>query len=453
MVKIRFHNTLTRSKEQFKPIRKNQVGIYSCGPTVYNYAHIGNLRTYIFNDILKKSLEYLGFNVTHVMNITDVDDKTIKASIEEKTPLQKFTRKYESIFLSDLSELNISKPTKILRATESIQEMIKIINSLLKREYAYKTSDGIYFSIDKSKNYGRLANLENIKKSKSRISSDEYKKNSTQDFALWKFHTKEDGENFWEAPFGKGRPGWHIECSAMSMKVLGKTLDIHTGANDLIFPHHTNEIAQSEAHTGKKFVNYWLHAGFLNMEEGKMSKSLGNILTLKDLKNQGFSPIDFRYLTLQTHYRKPLVFSINNLEAAKSALENIKRRVILIKSQKHKGKDLTDSYNKQFEEALSDDLNTPRALAIFQKALDDFNFSPKKKLSLLNKFDSVLSLGIKDFKETKETIPSEIKKIAKERETLRKNKKFAEADILRSRIAELGFEVKDTSSGTEITKI
>lgn len=189
------------------------------------------------------------------------------------------------------------------------------------------------------------------------------------------------------------------------------------------------------------------------MEEGKMSKSLGNILTLKDLKNQGFSPIDFRYLTLQTHYRKPLVFSINNLEAAKSALENIKRRVILIKSQKHKGKDLTDSYNKQFEEALSDDLNTPRALAIFQKALDDFNFSPKKKLSLLNKFDSVLSLGIKDFKETKETIPSEIKKIAKERETLRKNKKFAEADILRSRIAELGFEVKDTSSGTEITKI
>jgi len=250
---LKVYNTLTRKKQEFIPIQKDKVRMYSCGPTVYNYAHIGNLRTYTFNDILKRSLEFLGYKVTHVMNITDVDDKTIKGSKKEKVSLDKFTRKYEKIFLDDINSLNIIQPDQIIKATESIEDMVKIIKDLIDKGYAYKTEDGIYFSISKFKNYGKLAQLEKSKSDskKSRIRNDEYDKENAQDFALWKFYTREDGDVFWETDIGKGRPGWHIECSAMSMKVLGPSLDIHTGAIDLIFPHHTNEIAQSEASTGK----------------------------------------------------------------------------------------------------------------------------------------------------------------------------------------------------------
>jgi len=453
MPELKLFNTLTRKKEVFKPLVDKQVGFYSCGPTVYNYAHIGNHRTNIFNDILKRILAYNGYKVTHVMNITDVDDKTIKGSKKEGITLKELTRKYEDIFFQDLSELNIIKPTKILRATESIKEMVALIKNLLEKGYAYKTSDGIYFSISKSKGYGKLAQLEKTKKSKSRILSDEYDKSNPQDFALWKFWTEEDGPVFWETEIGKGRPGWHIECSAMSMKVLGPQLDIHTGAIDLIFPHHTNEIAQSEAATGKKFVKYWLHPGFLTLAESKMSKSLGNIWTLKEVKEKGFEPIHYRYLCLQVHYRKPLSFSLDNLDAAKNAYEKIKRKIIELKNQEHKAQDSTKEYEAKFEKAINDDLNVPQALQVFLSALDDFNFEPKKKIILLEKFDEVLGLGIKEMKEEKLDIPEEVMKLVESRERLRKAKLWAESDIIRQRILERGYKIEDKLDGPRIEKV
>lgn len=450
---LKLYNTLKKKEQNFKPAKKEFVSLYSCGPTVYNYAHIGNFRTYTFNDLLKRSLEFLGYKVKHVMNITDVDDKTIKGSVKENLSLKDFTRKYEKIFLEDLESLNIIKPNFILRATENIPEMVKIIEGLLKKKYAYKTSDGIYFSIDKSKKYGELANLEKSKHTEARIKSDEYDKSNAQDFALWKFYTPEDGQVFWETSLGKGRPGWHIECSAMSMKILGNPIDIHTGAIDLIFPHHTNEIAQSEAFAGKKFVNYWLHGGFLTMKEAKMSKSLGNIFTLKELKQNAFQPIHYRYLCLLTHYRKPLDFSLDNLDAAKTAFERLKRKVIEIKKQEHKGKDFSEKYEKEFIKSLENDLNIPQAVQVVWKALDDFDFDPKIKLKLLEKFDTVLGLGISEFKEEKVEAPSEVIKLLSERESLRKAKKYAESDVVRQRIKDKGYIIQDTPEGPKLVKI
>lgn len=449
---IKLYNTLTRKKEAFKPIKKGQVGMYSCGPTVYNRAHIGNLRTTIFNDILKRVFLHNNFKVNHVMNITDVDDKTIKASQQAKTSLKDFTRKYEGIFFSDTNELNVIKPSVILRATENIEEMIKIIKKLMKKGYAYKTSDGIYYSIKKFKSYGKLANLQKIKSSKSRILQDEYDKSNAQDFALWKFYTNEDGSVFWETNIGKGRPGWHIECSAMSMKILGEHFDIHTGGQDLIFPHHTNEIAQSQAATGKKFANYWLHSGMLTMKEGKMSKSLGNIFTLEDIKKD-YNPLHFRYLCLLTYYRKPLNFTLENLDAAKNAYERLKRKIIELKKEEHKGEDNAKLYHSKFHKAINDDINIPKALQIFLEALDDFDFNPKKKLELLEHFDSVLGLNIKDMHETTLIIPKDVQALIDSRERLRKNKLWAEADIIRERIKEKGYLISDTSQGPKIEKV
>jgi|SRR3989344_1112284 len=450
---LKLYNTLTREKETFKPIKKNEVGMYSCGPTVYWYQHIGNFRTMLLNDLLKRTLLYKGYKVKHIMNSTDVDDKTIKGSKKEGISLKELTRKYEEIFLDDLKALGIIKPSKFIRATESIQDMVDLIKELLTKKYAYKTTDGIYFSIDKFKDYGKLAQLEKTNKTKSRIIADEYDKNNAKDFALWKFYTEEDGPVFWETKIGKGRPGWHIECSAMSIKNLGKHFDIHTGAIDLIFPHHTNEIAQSEAATGKKFVNYWVHGGFLNLKEGKMSKSLGNIYTLKDIKQQGYEPIHFRYLVLQTHYRKPLEFSFESLEAAKVAFERIKRKIIELRKEEHKGNDLTKEYNTQFEEAINDDLNAPQALQVFLKVLDDFDFNPKNKLLLLEKFDEVLGLGVKEMQPSEIKIPEEIQRLIQEREKMRKDKMWEESDILRQRIKEKGFLLEDTPNGPRVERI
>lgn len=450
---LKLYNTLTRKKEAFKPLRDKKVGMYSCGPTVYNYAHIGNLRTYIFNDLLERSLKYLGFKIKRAMNITDVDDKTIKKSQKENVSLKKLTRKYENIFFQDLKELNIEKPDYILRATESIPEMISLIEKLLKKGYAYKTSDGIYFSISKFKNYGELAHLKKLNETKSRIKSDEYDKTAPRDFALWKFYTPEDGSVFWDAPFGRGRPGWHIECSAMSMKIFGPQIDIHTGAIDLIFPHHTNEIAQSESATGKKFVKYWMHGGFLTMKEGKMSKSLGNILTLKDLEKQGFSPMDYRYLCLLTHYRSPLVFSIENLKSAKTAYERIKKKIIKLKKETKKGEDFTAKYKNQFDKTIEDDLNIPKAVQIFHQALDNPNFDNKKKLKLLKTFDKILGLKIDEMKKKKINIPRKISALIEKREQARKNKDFKTADALRDEIKALGFSLEDTPKGVKAAKI
>jgi len=450
---LRLYNTLTRKIEVFKPIKKSLVRMYSCGPTVYNYAHIGNFRTYILNDILKRVLMYNNYKVKHAMNITDVDDKIIKSCKEQNIALKELTQKYEKAFFSDINELNITKPSCILRATESINEIVSLVSTLMKKGYAYKASDGIYFSISKFKNYGKLAQLKKIKSTKERIKNDEYDKANPKDFALWKFYKEEDGNIFWETKIGKGRPGWHIECSAMSIKCLGKSFDIHTGAVDLIFPHHTNEIAQSEAATGKKFVNYWVHGEHLTLKDSKMSKSLGNVIYLKDLKERGFHPITFRYLCLQHHYRSPLVFSYEQLEAAKTAYERIKRKIILLKKENAKIDDKTEIYEKEFLEAINDDLNMPLALQIFHKALDDIDFSSDKKLKLLEKFDKVLGLGIEEMKEKKIAVPKEIMDLINEREHLRKAKKFDEADKIRELIKQKGFSIQDTPNGVEISQI
>lgn len=453
MDKIYLYNTLTRKKELFKPIKAGRVGMYSCGPTVYWYQHIGNLRTMLMNDLIKRIFQHANYKVSHVMNITDVDDKTIKASKNENILLKELTKKYEDIFVKDLISLNIIMPSVLIRAADSINEMVKLIKILLKKGYAYNASDGIYFSIDKFKHYGELAQIKKIKKTKARIVSDSYDKSDVRDFALWKFYKKDDGDIFWETEIGRGRPGWHIECSAMSLTKLGKTFDIHTGAIDLIFPHHTNEIAQSEAATGKKFVNYWIHGGFLTMKELKMSKSLGNILTLSELIKQGYSPMHFRYFCLQTHYRKPLSFSFENLDAAKAAYEKIKRKIIQLKKEKHKGADKSREYEKQFHNAVYDDLNIPEALQAIWKLLDDEAFDSEKKLSLLNHFDSIFGLDIGKMKEEKINVPKEVKKLVDSRERLRKEKLWAEADIIRERIKEHGFSLQDTPEGPKLEKI
>lgn len=442
---LQLYNTLTRKKEPFKPLKGKKVGMYSCGPTVYNYAHIGNLRTYIFNDILKRSLDFLGYSIKHVMNITDVDDKTIMASQKNEMSLKEFTKKYEKLFLEDLENLNIKKPTRILRATENIKEMIKLIEKLLDKKIAYKTTDGIYFEIKKFKDYNKLARLPKAPRTKSRIKSDEYNKQNAQDFALWKFHTKSDGENFWKAKFGNGRPGWHIECSAMSMKVLGSSFDIHTGASDLIFPHHTNEIAQSESYSRKKFVKYWLHAGFLTMSEGKMSKSQGNFLTLNNLIEKGFSPLDYRYLALTTHYREQLLFSMQNLNSSKNAYQRAKNICLEIKNDRKTNK----AYLDKFKIALEDDLNTSKAIQILWKLLRDKK--AKGKYLTIKKMDTVLGLDL--LKKSRVVIPKKITLLAREREIARKQKQWERADELRTKIQSLGYQIDDTPQGTKIKKL
>ncbi|MEM7814735.1 MAG: cysteine--tRNA ligase, partial [Candidatus Aenigmatarchaeota archaeon] len=294
---VRIFNTLTRKAEQFKPLKAPNVGMYTCGPTVYDYAHIGNLRSFVFADLLRRWLNFRGFVVKHVMNITDVDDKMIKRSQAEKVTLKQLAEKYEKLFLEDLAAMRILPPHVRCRATEHIQDMVQLVKALLDKGFAYTTDDGIYFSIAKFKGYGRLAGLDRAKAKElkpgqySRIAADQYEKEEMRDFALWKFWKPDDGDVLWETPIGKGRPGWHIECSAMSMKYLGPSFDIHTGGVDLIFPHHQNEIAQSEAATGKTFVKYWVHCEHLLVEGKKMSKSLGNIYTLRDVTERGFSPV------------------------------------------------------------------------------------------------------------------------------------------------------------------
>ena len=442
---LKLYNTLKRKKETFKPIKEGEVGMYSCGPTVYNYAHIGNLRTYIFNDILRKSLTFFSFNVNHVMNLTDVDDKTIKGSIKEGTNLKEFTEKYTKIFFEDFDLLNIERPTHVLKATESIPEMVKIIKTLLKKSYAYKTDDGIYFSISKFKNYGKLAQLEKIKDKKERVKNDEYEKENAQDFALWKFWTEDDGHIFWETEIGKGRPGWHIECSAMSTKILGSHFDIHTGAVDLIFPHHTNEIAQSECCFGEKFVNYWLHSGFLTMPEGKMSKSLGNVIYLKTLVEKGYKPLDYRYMCLTTQYRMPLTFSEESMQSAKASLTRLKN---ICQTITDKG-ETNEKYLKEFIKAINDDLNMPKALAVLWELLRDEK--AKGKYQTIKKMDEVF--GLKLFEQEKIKIPAEIKSLAEQRWKAKQSKDFKKSDELRDSLKQKGWNIKDNKDGYELEKI
>lgn len=522
-MKIHLYNTLTRKKEEFKPLKAGHAGIYTCGPTVYNYAHIGNLRTYVNNDVIKRVLIYNGLKVKHVMNYTDVGHLTSDADTgEEKMELAaKRERKtawqiadfYSKAFEKDIKELNIIPADIIAKATDHIKEQIELIKKLEEKGFAYLTEDGIYFDTSKLKDYGKLARLD-IKglKAGARIEVGE-KKNST-DFSLWKFSPpgkkrdmewdfiqeleleerryeemkiiSEKNSNVKILSESKGSkksskkvkvnfrgfPGWHIECSAMSMKYLGETFDIHTGGIDHIPVHHTNEIAQAEAATGKKFVNYWLHSDFLILNKGKMAKSAGTFVTLNDLVKEGYDPFAYRYFCLTGHYRTQLIFSYENLDAAKNAYESLKRKIIELSKDKEKFhenaekaklsgmpktsevfKHEVEEYKKKFLEIINDDFNMPGALAFLNETLKAKELKDCEKYHLTLDFDKVLGLNLKELKEEKIAVPKDIQKLLDEREKARKAKDWKKSDELREKIKKIGFWVNDTPEGQRIRKL
>ncbi len=461
---LKIYNTLTRNKEDFKPIREGKVSMYSCGPTVYNYAHIGNLRTYIFMDIFRRVLRYDGYKIKGVMNITDVghlmsdaddgEDKMAKASREQKkTPLE-IAQFYTSVFFEDLSKLNIGRPEVIAKATEHIQDMISYVSQLVDKGYGYEIDDGIYFDISKFEGYGKLSRL-NLEEQQAgaRVEVNSQKRHPA-DFALWK--KAEPGHIMqWDSPWGRGYPGWHIECSAMSRKYLGMPFDVHTGGVDHIPVHHENEIAQNEALTGKQSVNYWVHGEFMLVDNGKMSKSLGNTYRISDLEDKGYRALDFRYFCLNTHYRKKLNFTFEGLDAAKSAYARLLSLLFKHKSSNvATDKDLLESYEKDFEEAIDDDLNIPLALGVLWKMIKENKSKDIYELAL--KFDKVLGLSLDtaacDEEEPREDIPAEIVELCERRKAAKANKNYAGADALRSEIAAQGYTVVDTKDGYKVTK-
>ncbi len=450
---VKLYNTLTRKKEIFKPLKDKQVRLYTCGPTVYGQAHIGNLRTYIFEDVLKRVLIYGGYRVKHVMNITDIEDKIIKKMYTEKKTLKDVTEPFIEIFFDDLKSLNIKKADVYPKATQTIREIVRLISVLLRKGYAYRGEDGsIYFDVSKFKNYGRLSKLKQREiKIGVRVNVDEYMKKEASDFALWK--AKKANEPSWPATFGPGRPGWHIECSAMSMKYLGKSFDIHCGAIDLIFPHHENEIAQSEAATGKKFVNYWIEGEHLLVDGKKMSKSLGNFYALDNIKKRGFDPLAFRYLVLMNHYRTQLNFTWKSIEASQNALDNLKN-ILLKKGNKTSANPLLcRQLEEKFTDAINEDLNMPKALAVLWQVIRHSKLSGGEKYRLISDFDKIFGLNL--LKLEKISIPQEIKELVEKRNHLRQEKKWPEADEIRCQLEKMGWMVKDTNIGigTEITKI
>jgi len=456
---IRFFNTLSGKLEPFKPIVEGAVKLYTCGPTVYDFAHIGNFRAYIFEDLLKRFLIFRGYKVTHVMNITDVDDKTIKGANAEEVELQEFTKKYTDAFFEDIQKLYISKADYYPRATDHIQDMIMIIKGLLEKGYAYKKNGSVYFNISKFPNYGRLSKID-LKKLKSgkRIESDEYEKESANDFALWK--DKKEGEPFWETEVGPGRPGWHIECSAMSSKYLGQTFDIHCGGVDNIFPHHENEIAQSEAFFGKKFVNYWLHCRHLVVDGEKMSKSKGNFYTLRDLLAKNVDPYALRFLLLSTHYRKMLNFTFEALEQASSSLKRINDFLYELRNrsfEEGENKDiskLVEDTNKRFIAGLGDDLNISVSLRALFEMIRKANTlisqekvhkkDAEKLMSSILSLDDVLAVLSK---EEEEALSPKLMGKIEEREKARTDKNYKLADQIRKELLKQGVILEDTKDG------
>jgi len=462
---IKLYNTLSGKKEEFEPLKPGFVGIYNCGPTVYDNVHIGNLRTFVMYDIVRRVFEYDGYHVTQVVNITDIDDKTIKKSHAENIPISKLTRHYENLFLSDIEFLNILPPHRLLRASEYIQSMIEMISNLLEKSLAYPTRDGIYFSIGMFKSYGEMAHIKLDAEVRERIQNDEYEKENPRDFALWKFWNSDDGQVTWEAPFGKGRPGWSIECSAMAVESLGETLDIHTGGIDLVFPHHTNEIAQSEGATGKKFVNYWLHGGFMNIEDEKMAKSKGNFLKLNDLESSGISPLAFRYWLLTSHYRSPVNFTLEALKASQTAFIRLIEAFLDLSNSEsnvlehihHHEENNKINYALEFEKSIFDDFNMPEAIALVWKLIKNPHVEAPEKIELLLDFDTVLGLGLSNVLEMAgnqgDAIPKEIVALAETREEARVSKEWGKADALRVEIEKRGYVVKDTDEGYKLKRV
>ncbi len=454
---LQFYNTITQHKEKFNPISDEIVKIYTCGPTVYNTAHIGNFRTFIFEDLLKRFLIHKGYNVYHVMNITDVDDKTIKKAKRDKKLFQELTSKYLAQFMDDIKFLNIIPADIYPKATDHIEEMIEMITKLQENEIAYLSEDNsVYFNLSKDKDYGRLINLNHSElKHTERVINDEYSKDNPQDFSLWKAWTDDDGDIFWDSPWGKGRPGWHIECSAMSIKYLGEYFDIHCGGVDNIFPHHENELAQSISVTSKPFVNYWIHSEHLHLKGDKMSKSKGNFFTIPDLISKGFLAEEIRFVILSAHYRTKLTFSLEQCSESRSAIQrisNLYNRLLNLSNSNLKKFKLPFEYT-DFILALENDLDTPKALAVFFKwirsintKLDNYqnidNEDINGGLEFLNIVDSIFGILVKD-----SFIPKEIHKLAIERENFRKANDWKAADQIRDKIFQHGWIVEDGPDG------
>jgi cysteinyl-tRNA synthetase len=468
---LRIHNTLSGTAEEIIPggIRKDTIAdyppvtIYSCGPTVYGYSHIGNFRTFVFNDLLRRYLKFRGFKVDHAMNITDVEDKIIAGANSEGISVKEYTERYTAIFLEDLKTMNIEPVEHMPRATESIDAMIDIIEHLKNKSYVYEKDGSLYFSIGKFKNYGKLSRLDTREiKSGLRYDTDEYTKDDVRDFALWK--APKQGEISWDTPFGKGRPGWHIECSAMIRKIFGTTIDIHTGGVDLIFPHHENEIAQSEAAYGETFVRHWIHAEHLLVNGTKMSKSLGNFYTLRDLLEKGYSPRSIRYLLISAHYRKQFNFTLEGISQADQALERIDNLIVRLKDVRGNADrnpeipKLADQLISGFTEAVDDDLNISRGLGAFFDFIHAVNTlinqdmlsrsDADQVLAVLQKIDSVL--GVVYFQGGAKTgiDAAWIESMIAERSKAKKEKDFSRADQIRAELTEKGIILEDTKEGT-----
>jgi cysteinyl-tRNA synthetase len=464
---LNLFNTLSRSVQEFKPLAPPKVGMYCCGPTVYDFAHIGNWRTFVFADLVRRCLEFKNFQVTHVMNITDVEDKIIKGVREKKTSLREFTGKYEAAFFEDLKTLNCREPHHKPHATEFIPEIVSLIEKLLARGFAYKAPDGsVYFSIEKYRTagctYGKLLKLNfDELRTGERVKSDEYAKEAIADFALWKARAADDGEVFWPSPFGDGRPGWHIECSAMSMKILGPGFDLHLGGEDLVFPHHEDEIAQSEGATGKPFVKHWMHGAHLLVEGKKMSKSLGNFFTLRDLLAKGFTGREIRYLLLTAHYRETFNFTMDGLQGAKNALARIDE--CMSKLKEIAGQTVSnpdDALMAKVGAAMDDDLNVSGAWGVVFEWVRELNKSlaanqlpPAQAAAALATWRAV-GEGLFGLAMPGEVeIPAEIVALFEARQAARKAKDFKKSDAIRAELAAKGWGIEDTPKGPKLKKL
>jgi len=459
---LSFFNTLSRQVEEFHPLEGNKVRLYMCGPTVWNFAHIGNFRTFIFGDVLRRYLKHKGYELTHVFNLTDVDDRIINESAKQNINIDQFTAPYIQYFWEDFDALGNERPEITPRATHHIPEMVKIISKLLENGHAYESDGSIYYRISAFPDYGKLSKINfsgNIAGGSERVDTDKYEKEDARDFALWKL-VGADEQPGWDAPIGRGRPGWHIECSAMSMKYLGETFDIHAGGMDLQFPHHENEIAQSEGATGKLFAKYWLHSEFLKIDDVTMSKSKGNFFTFRDLRDQGYSPLAIRYLLLSVPYRKQLNFTFEGLQGAESTIERLQNFRRLVRDAKTEaGSDATvaalvDGALNEFEASMDDDFNTANALAAMHNLVREINTVLSNDglkaddrtavLAAIEKFDSVLGIF---GEEKEEMLDADIDALIAERQTARQQRNFKRSDEIRDLLAEKGIILEDTKDG------
>lgn len=465
---MQLYNTETHRKEEFKPLNEKQVTMYCCGPTVYNYAHIGNMRTYIFEDLLSRTLR-LHWPLKHVMNVTDVghlvsdadegEDKMEVATAREGKSAWDIAKFYEEKFFADYDALHCTRPTVISRATAHIAEMIALVKTLEEKGYTYRTSDGIYYDTSKFPRYDALVGRSRLEglRGGARVEMSDEKKNPT-DFALWKFSPKDKKRQMeWDSPWGVGFPGWHIECSAMAMKYLGPTIDIHCGGIDHVSVHHTNEIAQSEAATGQKYVDYWVHGEFLVLRAGKMSKSGGTFVTLQTLRDKGYDPLDYRYLCLTAHYRTQLEFTYESLDSARKSLQALRRETAQIAAVAQKQPavltDRADQAKAKFQAAMEDDLNAPKALAVVWETVRGAELNPAEKVAFLKFADGILALDLFRAPEQKtQTLPAEIEALAQQRAAARAAKDYKKSDELRAQLAAAGYTVKDTPQGQQVEK-